>query len=86
MAWAPAAAAGSPDAVLAAADRAQQALDRPGLAPKLLWFDNYDATRLAGSATLRAGQLEAARTAPTDASRLARSRPPAGPLTRRRPG
>ena len=62
--------AGSPDAALAAVDRARQALDRPGLAPKLPWFDYYDATRLggfAGFANLRAGQLDAARAALTEA-------------------
>lgn len=62
--------AGSPDAALGAIDRARQALDRPGLAAKLPWFDYYDAARLggfAGFATLRAGQLDTARTALTEA-------------------
>lgn len=62
--------AGAPDAALAAVNRARQALDRPGLTPKLPWFDYYDATRLAGFAgyaTLRAGQLDTARLALTDA-------------------
>jgi transcriptional regulator with XRE-family HTH domain/tetratricopeptide (TPR) repeat protein len=62
--------AGSPDAALGAVDRARQALDRPGLAGKLPWFDYYDAARLggfAGYATLRAGQFDAARAALTEA-------------------
>jgi transcriptional regulator with XRE-family HTH domain len=69
--------AGSPDAALAAVDRARQALDRPGLNLRLPWFDYYDDTRLAGFAgyaTLRAGKLDAARVALTQAlAKLPRS-------------
>jgi hypothetical protein len=60
----------SPTAALAAVDRAREALDRPGLSEDLPWFDYYDATRVAGFAgyaTLRAGQLDEARAALTDA-------------------
>jgi transcriptional regulator with XRE-family HTH domain len=62
--------AGSAAAALAAVDRARDALARPGLAAELRWFDYYDATRLAGFAgyaTLRAGRMDDAKTALTDA-------------------
>lgn len=62
--------AGSHPAALAAIDRARDALDRPGLAADLPWFDYYDATRLAGFAgytTLQAGRLDEARAALADA-------------------
>lgn len=69
--------AGSHTAALGAIDRARTALDRPGLAGDLPWFDYYDSTRLAGFAgysTLRAGRYDESRVALTDAlGRLPRS-------------
>ncbi|HEU0089070.1 MAG TPA: helix-turn-helix transcriptional regulator [Pseudonocardiaceae bacterium] len=57
--------AGNTTAALHALDRARSALDAPGRAPQLAWFDYYDATRLAGFAgyaILRAGRYDEART------------------------
>lgn len=62
--------AGQHGAALAAIDRAQEGLARPGLVPALPWFDYYDETRLAGFtgyAALRAGDFDRSRAALTDA-------------------
>ena len=47
--------AGNHTAALHAIDRARNTLAAPGLAPELLWFDYYDATRLHGFAGLTSG-------------------------------
>jgi len=62
--------AGSNGAALAAIDRARSALDAPGLAPDLPWFDYYDVTRLdgfAGYAELHAHRFDEARSTLTGA-------------------
>ena len=63
--------AGNTNAALAAVERAREILGQPsGLAGELPWFDYYNATRLAGFAgyaTLRAGRLQDARDALSDA-------------------